>query len=786
MAVNAQDFLADIQKAAGHKSKQKPQKKDVSIPDLRMFGIPDGRLPGSPPSYGTQAEDKAAGKTEKPFPLPNTKVLEEGVLPKKSRKQKAASVEGSSDHSSSINALIAKAVQAKKAMESKSDIAQRLIKTESTSEFAAVFQPVQQDTGHYISIAEMNRTVSKTGPLRVAAYIRVSTDSSDQENSYETQDRYFTELLTRNPEWIGAGVYSDYGISGTNQQHRTGYKRLLRHCREEKIDRIVCKSISRFARNTSDFMTALNILHDHHVTILFEKEGLDTADPTSDFILTTLAAIAQEESRSISSNIRWGNKKRYPKGQVRNYDIYGYRYAEGKNAFETMEDGYEIRRVELVEEEAAIVRRIFQEVEDGERYSDIARRLNYEHIPAPDQGKAKRKIRGRTTVKEGIETGWTSAMISRMITLERYCGDALLQKTYTPDFLTHKSRKNEGEMPQYLVRDHHPAIISREQFERVQKIRQGNAARYGNGGKRTDRPFSGRLICAHCGRAYNIRNVSHYPIWFCPTSALNNGKAVCHAEKIYEEQAVRMFRKAFTERFRLLSEPVMDDVKVADIMSGRYGEEEGPRCSFDQRADGFVEQIRQRLVNIQKMDFMERDREFLKRQIEALNLTISEAADRRRILVTQRDTMEIRKELLNDELVDDSTLAALDTHIGEEAARIQEAEEEKRRLGQRLTHLESYWEQLEAGHEERDKALEWIKTLPEGREGTIAFLNGLTSTYVKAFALSITVHDPLHYTVHWFDDTFTDVEMYSNIEDYRCTAVYFDGQRMREKYRRKG
>ena len=786
MAVNAQDFLADIQKAAGHKSKQKPQKKDVSIPDLRMFGIPDGRLPGSPPSYGTQAEDKAAGKTEKPFPLPNTKVLEEGVLPKKSRKQKAASVEGSSDHSSSINALIAKAVQAKKAMESKSDIAQRLIKTETTSEFAAVFQPVQQDTGHYISIAEMNRTVSKTGPLRVAAYIRVSTDSSDQENSYETQDRYFTELLTRNPEWIGAGVYSDYGISGTNQQHRTGYKRLLRHCREEKIDRIVCKSISRFARNTSDFMTALNILHDHHVTILFEKEGLDTADPTSDFILTTLAAIAQEESRSISSNIRWGNKKRYPKGQVRNYDIYGYRYAEGKNAFETMEDGYEIRRVELVEEEAAIVRRIFQEVEDGERYSDIARRLNYEHIPAPDQGKAKRKIRGRTTVKEGIETGWTSAMISRMITLERYCGDALLQKTYTPDFLTHKSRKNEGEMPQYLVRDHHPAIINREQFERVQKIRQGNAARYGNGGKRTDRPFSGRLICAHCGRAYNIRNVSHYPIWFCPTSALNNGKAVCHAEKIYEEQAVRMFRKAFTERFRLLSEPVMDDVKVADIMSGRYGEEEGPRCSFGQRADGFVEQIRQRLVNIQKMDFMERDREFLKRQIEALNLTISEAADRRRILVTQRDTMEIRKELLNDELVDDSTLAALDTHIGEEAARIQEAEEEKRRLGQRLTHLESYWEQLEAGHEERDKALEWIKTLPEGREGTIAFLNGLTSTYVKAFALSITVHDPLHYTVHWFDDTFTDVEMYSNIEDYRCTAVYFDGQRMREKYRRKG
>ena len=775
MTVKAQDFLESIQRAAGQKPKKKTHKMLTAAPDLSVFGIPDGRSG----QVGTAREDAL-------FPLPDAKALKEGVLPKNSRKQKAAADEETAANGSSIQALIAKAVQAKKAMESKSDIAQRLIKTETASEFAAVFQPVQQDASHYISTAEMNRTVTKSGPLRVAAYIRVSSDSSDQENSYETQDKYFSGLLSKNPEWTSAGVYSDYGISGTDKQHRTGYKRLLRHCREEKIDRIVCKSISRFARNTSDFMTALNTLHDHQVTILFEKEGLDTADPTNDFILTTLAAIAQEESRSISSNIRWGNQKRYPKGQARNYDIYGYCYAKGEDAFETMEDGYQIHRVEIVEEEAAIVRRIFQEVEDGERYSDIARRLNYEHIPAPDQGKAKRKIRGRTTVKEGIETGWTSAMISRMITLERYCGDALLQKTYTPDFLTHKSRVNNGEMPQYLVRDHHPAIISREQFERVQKVRQGNAARFGNRGKRTDHPFSGRLICAHCGRAFNIRNASHYPIWFCPTSALNNGKGVCHAEKIYEEQAVRMFRKAFTDRFHLLSEPVLDDVTAADILSGRYGEEESPRCHFDQRADRFVEQIRQRLVNIQKMDFMERDRGFLKRQIEALKVTISEAESRRRILTTQRDTLGIRKELLNDAMVDGSTLDALENRIQEESDRIRNAEKEKEKLEQRLSHLESYWEQLEAGHEERDRALEWIETLPEGQEGTVAFLNGLTSAYVKAFALSITVHDPLHYTVHWFDDTSTDVEMYSNVEDYRCTAAYFDGQRMREKYRRKG
>ena len=323
-------------------------------------------------------------------------------------------------------------------------------------------------------------------------------------------------------------------------------------------------------------MTALNILHEYQVTILFEKEGLDTADPTSDFILTTLAAIAQEESRSISSNIRWGNQKRYPKGQARNYDIYGYRYAEGEDAFETMEDGYRIHRVEIVEAEATIVRRIFQEVEDGERYSDIARRLNYEHIPAPDQGKAKRKIRGRTTVKEGIETGWTAAMISRMITLERYCGDALLQKTYTPDYLTHKTRRMKGRCRSIWCETTIRRSSAGTSLNGYRRSAKATPARYGNGGKRADRPFSGRLICAHCGRAYNIRNASHYPIWFCPTSALNNGKAVCHAEKIYEEQAVRMFRKAFTDRFHLLSEPVLDDVKVADIMSGRYGEEDGP------------------------------------------------------------------------------------------------------------------------------------------------------------------------------------------------------------------
>lgn len=803
MAVNAQEFLASIQKAAANKPKPVQKKKIIPVPDLSIFGIP-----GSGKQIEPTVNDKGR-EPESPQPvsfLPKGKAADGQVCPEKTVDGKADSTQvstqantqeppyglvedafdaGSDDPeekntSAAINRLIRNAVKAKKAADANKDIVERLRTSES--QFTRVFMPLQEAPG-FVSIADLSRTKAKTGQLRTAAYIRVSSDSSDQENSYETQERYFSNLLSQNPDWVNAGVYSDYGISGTSKAKRTGYKRLLRHCSEGKIDRIVCKSISRFARNTSDFMTALNLLHDHQVTIYFEKEGLDTADPVSDFILTTLAAIAQEESRSISTNIRWGNQKRYPKGQTRNYDIYGYRFAEGDDAMETFEDGYQIRRVEIVEEEAAIVRRIFNEVEEGESFAKIARQLNFEHVKSPDHGKAKRKRRGRTTAKEGIETGWTSGMISRMVRLERYCGDVLLQKSYTPDYLTHRSVKNNGSVPQFLVKDHHPAIISREQFERVQVILESNSIRFSSKTEPTPYPFSGRLICAHCGRAYSIRNAGSYPIWFCPTAALNNGKRVCHAEKVYEEQVVRMFRRAFTDRFRLLEAPVQDDVKAADIMSGRYGEEEEVTCSFDKKADGFVEQVRQRLLNIQKLDFMERDRAFLKRQIEALKVTISEAARRSRMLVTQKETMEVRRDLLHDDTIDPASIEKASARIADEEERIKKAESEKEQLEQRLSYLEAYWERLEEDHAERDRALEWLDTLPEGREGTVQFLNGLTSAYVKAFALSITIHDPLHYTVHWFDDTYTEVEMYSNVEGYQYTSAFYHKSRYRRKRR---
>ena len=314
--------------------------------------------------------------------LQESVVRQEMSTQQKEKKTKLPLSESKENGDAGIASLIQKALAAKEKMQQAVPVMERV--GGLRSEFEAVFQPqaeAMKEENEFISTASFRRTKEKEGHLNVAAYIRVSTDSSDQENSYETQERYFHQLIENNPDWNSIGVYSDYGISGTVKDKRVGFKRLLRHCREGKIDRIVCKSISRFSRNTADFMTALNILHDNNVTILFEKENLDTADPTSDFILTTLAAIAQEESRSISRNINLGNKMRYPRGEVKNMVIYGYRY-NGKMV--TTESGYQYRDIEIVEEEAKIVRRIFQEVAEGTAYTDVARGLNYDRIPAPE------------------------------------------------------------------------------------------------------------------------------------------------------------------------------------------------------------------------------------------------------------------------------------------------------------------------------------------------------------------------------------------------------------------
>lgn len=600
---------------------------------------------------------------------------------------------------------------------------------------------------------------------RVAAYIRVSTDSSDQENSYELQEKYFSQLLESNPTWASAGVYSDYGISGTAKEKRIGFRRLLRHCKEGKIDHIICKSISRFARNTEDFVTSLQALKACGTTIYFEKENLDTSEPISDFILTTLAAVAQEESRSISANIRWGIEKRYPKGDVRNYEIYGYRFSDN---WVTTESGYRYRDIDIVEDEAAIVRRIFKEVADGEAFSAIARRLNYEHIPAPKSRMmaTRQKRNEKGWLNADVDEGWTRAVVSRIVRSERYVGDVILQKTITEDHMTHKPKRNTGQAPQYHIQNHHKAIVDRETYDAVQKILETHRGPGGKGDNSNRRPFSGLLICGHCGRFFSAYNVKSNPIWVCPTSRNNNGKGACRAEKVYEQQIIRMFRKAAIERFRLTAAPIADSVSVDDIMSGRY---KGSTDVLAIDADDFVAQMQARLEAIQRQDSMERDRAFLKRQVAAVQLGNERSRKRIRLLKGQRDSMDTRLRLLADDSITEEMIADKNAKLDEEQKRLEEGETEEKNLTGRLDYLESYWEELENDHEHREDALRWLEGLPKTREGTREFLNGLTADHVKAFVLSVTIHSPLKYTVHWFDDTKTDVEMYTNIEDFRYT-----------------
>ena len=539
-------------------------------------------------------------------------------------------------------------------------------------------------------------------PLRTAAYIRVSTDSPEQEDSYELQEEHFPFLLSRNPDWISAGVYCDHGLSGTSTQKRAGFRRLLRHCREGRIDRIVTKSISRFARNTMDFLEAVRILRERHITILFEQEHLDTADPIfGDFILTTLGAISQEQSRTISENILWGIQKRYQKGDSPNFAIYGYRFRaidsteQTGNPFRQTPENFALsspedcryRQVEPAPAEAEIVRYIYGKAVSGTPCTQIARTLNLRRIPAPVRPSSPSEI----SPHPGPSHGWTGQMIGRILRSERYTGDVLLQKTYTTDHISHTVKRNHGNRPQYRVRFHHPAIISRELFQEVQEIQAARTTAAPGKSTHTRYPFSGRLICGCCGRHYHTRNRNYYPVWFCPSASLNNGITACHSEKVYEEQLIQMLQKAVLERFLPTGKPAAE----------------------------FLYEMQKRLLHIQENDYFEQER-------------------------------TLQKHLL--------LTAAADPHAGQQ--RLNEWKE-------KLASSERYWEKLEQDYPWRKEALDWTRKLPRTTDGFGQFLSGLAVNYVKAFVLSVVIHDPFHYTIHWFDNSRTNVTMHNNIQDHR-------------------
>ena len=310
---------------------------------------------------------------------------------------------------------------------------------------------------------------------RVAAYARVSTDKDEQFTSYEAQIDYYTNYIKGRPDWEFVSVYSDEGKTGCNTSRREGFKRMVDDALDGKIDLIVTKSVSRFARNTVDSLTTIRKLKDKGVEVYFEKENIWTFDGKGELMLTIMSSLAQEESRSISENCAWGQRKRFADGKV---TVPFGRFL----GYDRGPDG----NLVVNEEQAKVVRRIYAEFLRGYTPYAIANHLTADGIPTP-----------------GGKTVWGKGVVLSILTNEKYKGDALLQKVFTEDFISKKKVKNTGQVPQYYVEGNHEAIVSAETFDLVQEqiaARKPGANRYSG-----VHLFSGIVYCGDCGSLYGSK-----------------------------------------------------------------------------------------------------------------------------------------------------------------------------------------------------------------------------------------------------------------------------------------
>jgi site-specific DNA recombinase len=369
-----------------------------------------------------------------------------------------------------------------------------------------------------VSYGESGTSALKASPNKpkVASYCRVSSRTDPQEESLENQMIHYTNYIRSNPEWHFAGIYSDRGKTGTKIKNRMGFSRMVRDAMEGKIDTILCKSISRFARNVTDTLNTIRALGSAGVNVVFEKEHLDTSNMQSEFILTMLAAVAQEESRSISSNITWANTKRFEKGEAKFSRILGYK--------KEMDIPWIV-----VEEEAAIVEEAFQLFLEG--YS--TRQISKFFIE-----KGYEKANGRTD--------WSASIIRDMLQNERYTGDVLCQKTYTKDHLSHEIEKNLGERNQFLIKNNHEPIIDRNTFDEVQKRITENKTNVKRG-KRKSYPLSGRLVCGECGSNLHRYICRDIVTWRCAHQTISH--QLCTMKGVKEENIIKAILKGFSQRY---------------------------------------------------------------------------------------------------------------------------------------------------------------------------------------------------------------------------------------------
>lgn len=379
---------------------------------------------------------------------------------------------------------------------------------------------------------QVSEETKKKNRLNVAAYCRVSTEQEEQQNSYQVQIEYYTNYINSNPEWTCAGIFADEGISGTQTKNRTEFNRMIRLCKKKKIDLILCKSTSRFARNTVDCLDNIRLLKVLGIGVIFEKENINTLTTQSEFMLALYSSFAQAESESISKNITVGNQMAFKAGKVR----YNYKYLLG---YKKGNDG----KPEIIPEEAEIVKLIFRLYMDGGSINTIANELNR---------------RGCLTRTESGK--WNAMLIKRILQNEKYVGDSLLQKSYTLDCISHKRVKNNGERTMYYVSDCHEAIIDRNIFNLVQQeFARRNAKRSICSKTKTEQgKYSSKyaltelLYCGECGRPYRrcrwVSKRMNRTVWRC-INRLEYGTKYCHAPTIDEKPLQDTIVKAINEFF---------------------------------------------------------------------------------------------------------------------------------------------------------------------------------------------------------------------------------------------
>lgn len=329
---------------------------------------------------------------------------------------------------------------------------------------------------------------------RVAAYCRVSTDHEDQANSFESQQRYFRQYIERNPDWELYEIFADEGISGTNTKKRSEFKRMIACAKEGDFDLIITKEISRFARNTLDSIYYTRDLKKHGVGVIFMNDNINTLDGDAELRLAIMSSIAQEESRKTSERVKWGQKRRMEQGVVFGRSMLGYDVKDGK--------------ITVNEEGAKIVQLIFHKFANENKGTHVIARELREAGITPMR------------VKE-----WSNTVILRVIRNEKYCGDLVQKKTFTPDFLSHEKKYNRGEEEFVIIKDHHEPIVSRELFEKANRILDEKSLTQEGKAKHSNRyPFSGKIKCGCCGSSYvarykNRNNGTRYKAWRCYKSA---------------------------------------------------------------------------------------------------------------------------------------------------------------------------------------------------------------------------------------------------------------------------